>query len=228
MPLWLRTIASTCSRWPGSTPWCRVSPLAGSPSRRRSTIVAPSGFSAAAGICGCGTAPCTSVLGIAGIGAGGWAGGGGAAFTGEVERGGAGGGGGGGAACPLPASGGAGVVGGGPAAGPVPGPGGGGVAGGRRGGLSGLRRRGLGLRLGGHLGRDRLHEARRLPAQVLAAAAEVLVGRVLLAAALARPHVSTFFFAAFTRRRYVVCTGLYCSMHRAMAACVVSSMGLSQ
>src|SRR6185436_15429922 len=74
----------------------------------------------------------------------------------------------------------------------------------------------------------RLHEAGRLPAQVLTAAAEIAIRRVLLAAALTRPHDSTFFFAAFTRRRYVLCTGLYCSMQRAIAACIVSSTGTSQ
>jgi hypothetical protein len=85
--------------------------------------------------------------------------------------------------------------------------------GGRRRRIGGQRRgsgrdRRLGL-LGGRglcgglrreLRRDGLDEPRRLPAQVLAADAEVPVVLVLAAAALAGPHQSTF-FAAFTRSR---------------------------
>ena len=55
----------------------------------------------------------------------------------------------------------------------------------------GLRRGwgcGLSGRFGRHLRGDRLHEAGRLPAQVLAATAEIPIGRVLLAAALTRSH----------------------------------------
>ena len=87
------------------------------------------------------------------------------------------------------------------------------AAGGGRGGAAaraaagacggGARRRRRGLRGGlcGHLRRDRLDVARGLPAEVLAALAEVAVRRILESAALAGPHDVSFFFGAFTRRR---------------------------
>ena len=231
IPLWLRISASTRSRWPGSTAWCsdlalrRVALRQPQHDRGRLVLLGRGGRRAAGG----GTAPRTSVFATGA--AGGWAAGGGCAATSEFAVGGAGAGAAAaerrGCAWPLPLSGCAG------AAGAAGGTGGGGArlrrrSGGLRrrrrrrgcGGL-GLRRRGrrgLGGRLGRHLRGDRLHEARRLPAQVLTAAAEIPIRRVLSAAALTRPHDSTFFFAAFTRRRYVLWTGLYCSIQRAIAA----------
>ena len=83
----------------------------------------------------------------------------------------------------------------------------GGSVGGRR--LRSRRR----LLLGGlqDLRRDRLDDPGRVPAQVFAALAEVPVVGIFAAAAGADSHDSGgFFFGAFTRSRYAVCTGLNC------------------
>src|SRR5918993_766526 len=220
MPDWLRTSARTRTRSPGCTPTASVSPGLASSSGRRSVIVAGWLSGGSAGGCGAIGTPAAAPWTAVPVGDGGEAGSG--------------------SLCPLPgrAGGGGACVtwaGGGAAGAGRPGGGGGGGGrgrpGGRGGGRGGLSRRRGGRGRVGHLGRDGLHEPGRLPAQVLAALAEVLVRRVLPAAALTGSHPcspSTFFLAAFTRRRYVVCTGLYCSMQRATPAWTSSAIGLSQ
>ena len=93
--------------------------------------------------------------------------------------------------------------------------GGGGLPGGGSGAAGGLRG---GLRR--HLRRDRRHDRRRLPAQVLAALAEVPVAAVLASAALTGPHRRVFLLRCLHPQAVVVPTGLYCSMQRAIAACM--------